>query len=109
MINAAITAALIAASQEEETEEAILGKLRKGNAMSRSSAMPLDLAGDKQELLEEALASGIVAKTADGRFYLNERAAADTKESQGFLVLLIFLIVGSLIASGVALAVSLAN
>jgi hypothetical protein len=109
MINAAITAAIIAASQEEETEEAILGKLRNARAASISTAIRLDVAPDKQELLDEVLAGGAVAKTADGRFYLNERVLSDRNESQGFMVLLTILIAGSLIASGVALALSLSN
>ena len=103
MINPAITAVLIAAAHEEETEEAIIGKLRKGKAVSSLSAMRLDVPDDKREALDQALAGGIVAKTADGRFYLNERAVADRKDSQGFMALLMILIAGSVIATGVAL------
>jgi hypothetical protein len=44
-----------------------------------------------------------VVKTVDGRFYLNERAVADRKDSQGYMALLMILIAGSIIASGVAL------
>ena len=107
-MNPAITAALIAAAQKEETEEAIIGKLRTGKAVSPSSAISLDLPDDKRRALDQTLAGGTVMKTADGRFYLNERAVADRKDSQGFMALLMILIAGSVIASGVAL-VALAN
>ena len=59
---------------------------------------------DRAKLLEAALATGNVVRTSDGRVYLNERAVADRKEGQGFMALLIILIVASLIASGAALA-----
>ena len=107
-MNPAITAALIAAAKQEETEEAIIGKLRKGKAVSPSSAISLDIPDDKRKALDQAVAGGTVMKTADGRFYLNERAVADRKHSQGFMVMLMILIAGSVIASGVAL-LALAN
>lgn len=108
IINPAITAALIAAAQKEETEEAIVGKLRKGKAVSPSSAISLDLPDEKRKALDQAVAGGTVVKTADGRFYLNERAVADRQHSQGFMALLMIVIAGSVIASGVAL-IALAN
>ena len=107
-MNPAITAALIAATHEEETEESIIGKLRKGKAVSPSSATSLDLPDNKQKALDQAVAGGTVVKTADGRFYLNERAVADRNYSQGYMALLMILIAGSVIASGVAL-VAFAN
>lgn len=107
MINPAITAALIATAGEEETEETIIGKLRNGKATSSSSAMPLDIPDDKRSAIDRAIASGIVAKTADGRFYLIERAVADRQQSQGFMLLILLLICASVIASGVALVMSM--
>ena len=102
-MNPAITAALIAATHKEETEETIVARLRKDKALSSSTAMPLDLPGDKRELLDDAVAGGSVMRTADGRYYLNERAVADRKDSQGFMALLIILIAASVIASGIVL------
>ena len=102
-MNPAITAALIAAAQKEETEEVIIGKLRRGKAVSPSSAIALDLPDDKRKALDQAVAVGTVVKSTDGRFYLNERAVADRTYSQGFMALLMILIAGSVIASGVAL------
>ena len=102
-MNPAITAALIAAAHEEEIETNVVGRLRDGKAVGPSSAIPLDLDGDKRKLLDEALGNGTVKKTSDGRFYLDERAVADRKEGQGFLALVIILVCVSVVASGVAL------
>lgn len=109
MSNPAITAALIAASRQQEAEEAIEGRLAKAKATGPSSAVALDLDGKGKELLDQVLAAGTVKSTGDGRYYLNERAIADRKEGQGFMVLLILLVVASIIASGIALANAAGN
>jgi hypothetical protein len=99
MVNPAITAALIAASRQEEVEEKIEGRLKKARAVSVASAIAIELKDKEQELLDQALAAGTVKRTDDGRLYLNERAIADRKEGQGFMALLIMLVVASAIAS----------
>ena len=104
MSNPAITAALIAASRQQEVEEAIEGKLRKAKATGPSTAIALGLSGKEKELLEQAVTEGTVKATTDGRYYLNERAIADRKEGQGFMVVLILLVVASIMASGIVLA-----
>jgi len=104
MSNPAITAAIIAASRHQEIEEAIEGRLAKAKATGPSSAVPLELAGKEKELLDQAVAEGMVKITSDGRYYLNERAIADRKEGQGFMVVLILLVVASIMASGIVLA-----
>jgi hypothetical protein len=106
-LNSAIHAAIIAASNQEAVEEKIEARLRAAKAFGPSSSIavtPTDEAEAK--LLEAALSTGNVARTLDGRLYLNERAVADRKEGQGFMALLITLIVASLIASGAALAMA---
>jgi hypothetical protein len=102
-MNPAITAALMAAAHEEEIEKEIIGRLREAKALGPSSAVVLELDGDKKEYLDEAVAGGSVGKTSEGRFYLNERAIEDRKEGQGFLALVIILISLSVVASGIAL------
>ena len=77
MSNPAITAAIIAASRQQEIKEAIEGRLTKAKATAPTSAVPLAFEGNEKELLEQALASGTVKTTSDGRYYLNERAIAD--------------------------------
>ena len=104
MVNPAITAALIAASRQEEVEQKIEGRLKKARALSVGSAVALDLKDKDQALLDQALAGGSVKRTGDGRLYLNERVIADRKEGQGFMVLLFTLPVASVIASVAALA-----
>ena len=102
-MNPAITAALIAAAHEEKIVENVLGRLRDAKAIGPSSAIQLQLDDDQRSLLDEAIGSGAVKRTADGRFYLDERAIADRKEGQGLLALVIILISLSLVASGAAL------
>jgi hypothetical protein len=109
MSNPAITAALIAASRSQEVEEAIEGRLGKAKATGPSSAIALDLADKEKELLDQALAAGTVKTTSDGRYYLNERAIADRKEGQGFMVVLILLVVASIMASGIVLLKAAGN
>ena len=103
MSNPAITAAIIAASRQQEIEEAIESRLTKAKATGPSSAVTLDLAGKEKELLDQALAEGTVKTSSDGRYYLNERAIADRKEGQGFMVILLLLVVASIMASGIVL------
>jgi len=109
MSNPAITAALIAASRQQEVEEAIEGRLGKAKATGPSSAISLDLEGKEKELLDQALAAGSVKTTNDGRYYLNERAIADRKEGQGFMVVLILLVIASIMASGIVLMTTAGN
>ena len=109
MVNPAITAALIASSRQEDVEQKIESRLKKAGALSRTSAVALELKEKEQALLDQALASGTVQRTADGRLYLNERVIADRQEGQGFMVLLIILVAASAIASGAALLSSAGN
>jgi hypothetical protein len=99
MINPAVTAALLAASQDEESEEFIQKKLREANAEGSSSAIRLELNEKQEKYLDKALETGTVVKTVDGRLYLNERALSERKEGQGYMALLILLVIGSVIAS----------
>lgn len=104
MINPAVTAALLAASQDEESEEFIQKKLREANAEGSSSAIRLELNEKQERFLDKALEQGTVVKTIDGRLYLNERALSERKEGQGYVALLILLVIGSMIASVAILA-----
>ena len=104
MVIAGITAALIAASHQEDVEQKIEGRLKKAKASSPARAIALELKEKEQKLLDQALASGTVKRTSDGLFYLDETAIADRKEGQGFMVLLILLVIASVIASAAALA-----
>ena len=109
MSNPAITAALIAASRQQEVEVAIEGLLKKARANSPTSAITLNLDAKQRELLDQALAAGTVKTTGDGRHYLNERAIADRKEGQGFMVVLILLVIASILASGLVLLKTAGN
>ena len=104
-MNPAIHAAIIAASHQEEIQEKVEAKLRAARAVGPSSAILFHPADDaERKLFEAALAGGSVARTHDGRVYLNESVIADRKEGQGFAALLILLVIASVIASGAVLA-----
>ena len=102
-MNPAITAALIAASRQEEVKEKVEARLKKAGANGPTRAISLDLGDKEQALADQAVASGSVKQTSDGRYYLDEVAIANRNESQGYLVLVILFIALSVIASGVAL------
>ena len=104
MINPAVTAVLLAASQDEESEEFIQKKLREATAEGSLSAIRLELNEKQGKYLDEAIKTGTVVKTVDGRLYLNERALTERKEGQGYMALLILLVIGSVIASVAVLA-----
>ena len=75
MSNPAITAALIAASRQQEVEEAIEGRLREGQGHGPVERNPARSRQAKQkELLDQALAAGTV-KTDQRRALLSERAS----------------------------------
>jgi len=106
-VNPAIHAAIIAATQPEAVKEKVEDRLRTAKALGPSSAIEFAPADDaERKLLEAAISSGNVVRTSDGRVYLNERAVADRNEGQGFAALLIMLVAGSIIASGVALVIA---
>jgi hypothetical protein len=104
MVNPAIAAALLAAANQEEIQEKVEGRLKKVRAVSEASAIALELKDKERALIDQAVASGTVKRTDDGRLYLNERAIADRNEGQGFMALLILLAVASVIASVAVLA-----
>ena len=103
MVNPAITAALIAASRQEDVEQKVEGRLKKAQAFSPARAIALSFDEKDQPLLDQALASGTVKETANGRYYLNEQMLADRNAGKGFMALLILLVVGSILASLIVL------
>jgi len=106
-VNPAIQAAIIAATQQEAVKEKVEDKLRTAKALGPSSAIAFMPADDaERKLFEAALSTGNVVRTSEGRVYLNERTVADRKEGQGLTALLIMLVAGSIIASGVALLIA---
>lgn len=104
MVNPAITATLIAAASRQQAEEKIESRLKKAKAVSRASAVALELDEKEQRLLEEAIAEGTVRRAEDGRVYLVQQRIADRKEGQIFMALLSLLVIASLIASVAILA-----
>ena len=104
-MNPAIHATIIAATQQEAVKEKVEDKLREARALGASSAAIFDPADEaEQKLLDAAISSGNVVRTLDGRVYLNERAVSDRQEGQGYMALLIILVIGSVIASVAVLA-----
>jgi len=104
MFNPTVMAALRASAQGNGDDDFLQSKLRAADAVGTSSAVSLAIDEKQQKLLDRAIEQGTVVKTFDGRFYLNERAVTDRKEGQGYMVLLILLMIASALASVVALA-----
>ena len=107
MTNPAITAALIAATQQEEIAEKIERRLRKAGAVSRSRAAALDWSDKELELVEKAIARETVQRRPDGRLYLSEQRIGDRSEGQLFLLLLLLLAVASVLATVIVLVKAL--
>ena len=107
-MNPAILAAI--AASNAEASETIIQRLRKKGATSAASAITIDDADDAtQKQLDEALVRGLVMKRAGGQYYVSERAVADRNEGLGYGVVLALLIIGSIVASGFALAMFVAR
>ena len=104
MINSAITTAVLASAKRDEFREKVEGRLKKARALGSASAIELEVKDDAERMLiDEALASGVIIRTGNGRLYLNERARAERQEGQAHLVVMILLVVASLMASLAAL------
>ena len=109
-MNPAIMVAIMAATQQQEQEDKAEARLREAKALGASSAIDFAPANEaEQQWLDKALATGVVVRTASGRVYLSERRLADRREGTGFTVLLVMLVVMSLIASGIALVMTVAD
>ena len=104
MSNPAITAAIIAASAEQQARDTLLQQFRDARALGASSAIAFTAASkEEQAYLDYAIKKGSIVRGRDGRLHLDERAIADRKEGAGFVLLLVLLVVVSILASGAAL------
>ncbi len=110
MSNPAITAALIAASQAAGSRGSdrgpAAGRPRPPDRRAQSRSIST---GRRRSCSTRRWPTGTVKTTDDGRYYLNERAIADRKEGQGFMVVLILLVIASIMASGIVLVKTAGN
>jgi len=95
-----------AASMEKQAaRQAIIKRLREVDATSAQMPGSVDVDSDEaQEALAELLAKGEVRQARAGLYYLDETKVTEAKAGNGFLALLIILVMVSVMASAIALA-----
>jgi hypothetical protein len=103
-----VAASMITAlAQKETAKQSLLKQLRETGATSPQMPGSLEVDGDKsQAALADLLAAGSVREARPGLYYLDETKAKEAKPGNGFVALLAILIIISITASLVALAVS---
>ena len=100
-MNAAVTAALIAAQQSQPDPVA---RLTKAGAIRREDAIAIDPATPTEaKLIDQAIAQGVIQRRGDGRLFVNPRAVEERNARMGYQLLIATLIVLSILASVVAL------
>ena len=106
-MNPAFHAAIYSATHKASSES-IEARLRAAGALGHATAMAFEPAdATERKLVGQGIASGVFVRNAQGHLYLNERALADRRQGQGWIALVVLLVVNSLLASGVALALAL--
>ncbi|MES2902994.1 MAG: hypothetical protein V4696_02300 [Pseudomonadota bacterium] len=101
-MNAAVTAALIAAQQSEAADP--VARLTKAKALNQATAIAIDNATPAEaKLIDQAIARGLIQHHADGRLSVNARAVEERNTAMGHQFLLVLLIVLSILASTVSL------
>lgn len=106
-MSAATNIALLAAARQAGSES-IEARLRAAGALDSGTAIAFEPANaTEQTLLDQGLASCVFGRNADGQIYLSERALADRNHSQGWIALVVLLLIGSILASAVALIAAL--
>jgi hypothetical protein len=99
-MNPAIHAAIVAA-QSTETVDTAVAKLKAAGALGPENAIALPEMN--AATVDEALAAGLIVRSSDGHYYLDEQAVSDRNERNGMMLLVSLLIMASLAASVIAL------
>lgn len=94
-----------AAAQKQAARHKIIRQLREVGATSAQMPGSVDVDSDSaQEALADLLAKGEVREARAGLYYLDESKVKDAKPGNGFVALLVILVVVSVMASVIALA-----
>jgi len=96
-----------AAVQKQAARQKIIKQLQGAGATSTQMPGSLEVETDEaQEALADLLAKGEVREARAGLFYLDEAKVKEAQSGNGFVALLVILIVVSVTASVIALAAS---
>lgn len=100
-MNAAVTAALIAAQHGQHDPVA---RLTKAGAIRREEAIAIEPATPAEaRLIDQAIEQGVIQRRGDGRLFVNARAVEERNARMGYQLLVVTLILLSILASVVAL------
>ncbi len=107
-MNAAITAALLAAQQSEAPNP--IDRLTKAGAVSSDKAIALDPATVAEaKLIDKAIAEGLIQRRANGRLFVNARKIEERNARSGYQLSIGLLIGLSILASVLALVIFVAR
>jgi hypothetical protein len=101
-MNAAVTAALIAAQQSEVPNP--IARLTKAGAVNSNKAVAIEPASAAEaKLIEQGIAQGLIQRRGDGRLFVNVRAVDERNARVGYQLGVGLLITLSIMASVLAL------
>ena len=104
-MNAAVTAALVAAQQSGAMPD-VVGRLTAAGAISIDKAVAFEARTNAEaKQRDEMIGQGLVRRRGDGRLYVNQRAVEERNARMGAQFLVGALIGLSILASAVALLV----
>jgi len=107
-MNAAITAALLAAQQSEAPSP--VDRLTKAGALSSATAIAVEPANAAEtKLIDQGIADGLIQRRADGHLFVNARALDERNARIGYQLGIGLLITLSIFASVLALVIFVAR
>ncbi len=107
-MNAAVTAALLAAQQSEA--QSPVDRLTKAGAVSPDKAIALEPANAAEaKLIDKAIVEGLIQRRADGRLFVNKRKVDERNARIGYQLSIGLLITLSILASVLALVIFVAR
>ncbi len=107
-MNAAVTAALLAAQQSEVPTP--IDRLTKAGAISSGKAIALEPANAAEaKLIDQGIAQGLIQRRADGRLFVNKRALDERNARMGYQLGIGLLITLSVFASVLTLVIFVAR
>jgi hypothetical protein len=103
-MSTAINAALIAAAaQGQSAQQAILKQLTDAKAFGPSSAVPLAPNDAAQEKALTELLGLMTVRPWNGGYYLDRDRQKEREQQQGWIALVILVVIASVVATAVAL------
>lgn len=104
MSNPAITAAILAASQQQSADE-VMGPLKARKAFGPTRAIALHVTDKAQrKQLDQLLAAGVVRPVGSGRYYLDRDRQKEHHREAGWVILVVIFAGLSILASVIAVA-----